>query len=181
MKKLVCEMCGSDDLLKQDGVFVCQGCGCKYSVEEARKMMMEGGGAGAPTASAGGTDAVNQAQIDNYLSMAKSALEGSNNEEAENYANKIIEIDPQNWQAWSIKGTAAGWQTTGRNNRYGESVVAWIKALTYVPEEARGDLRIEVMCPPSRSARPSCRCTATILWTTAARIISWMCSILPKM
>ena len=146
MKKLVCEMCGSNDLLKQDGVFVCQGCGCKYSVEEARKMMMEDGGTGGPaSAPAAPVPGVNQGQIDNYLGMAKSALEGSNNEEAENYANKIIEMDPQNWQAWSIKGTAAGWQTTGRNNRYGESVVAWIKALTYVPEEERSDLRIELM------------------------------------
>lgn len=145
MKKLVCEMCGSSDLLKQEGVFVCQGCGCKYTVEEARKMMMEDGEAGVPAAPAPGAGAVNQAQIDNYLGMAKSALEGSNNEEAENYANKIIELDPQNWQAWSIKGTAAGWQTTGRNNRYGESVVAWIKALTYVPREERGDLRVEVL------------------------------------
>ena len=30
------------DLLKQDGVFVCQSCGCKYTVEEAKKMMVEG-------------------------------------------------------------------------------------------------------------------------------------------
>ena len=42
MKQLICEMCGSVDLIKQDGVFVCQTCGCKYSVEEARKMMIEG-------------------------------------------------------------------------------------------------------------------------------------------
>lgn len=42
MKQLTCEMCGSTDLLKQDGVFVCQSCGCKYSVEEAKKMMIEG-------------------------------------------------------------------------------------------------------------------------------------------
>ena len=42
MKQLICEMCGSADLIKQDGVFVCQTCGCKYSVEEARKMMIEG-------------------------------------------------------------------------------------------------------------------------------------------
>lgn len=144
MKKLVCEMCGSSDLLKQDGVFVCQGCGCKYSVEEARKMMVEDGETGGPAPAPAAGRAVNQTQIDNYLSMAKSALEGSNNEEAENYANKIIEIDPLNWQAWSIKGTAAGWQTTGRNNRYGEGVVAWIKALTYVPEEERSRLRITV-------------------------------------
>ena len=39
MKQLTCEMCGSTDIIKQDGVFVCQTCGCKYSVEEAKKMM----------------------------------------------------------------------------------------------------------------------------------------------
>ena len=33
MKQLVCEMCGSTDLLKEEGVFVCQSCGCKYSVD----------------------------------------------------------------------------------------------------------------------------------------------------
>lgn len=42
MKQLTCEMCGSTDIMKQDGVFVCQACGCKYSIEEARKMMVEG-------------------------------------------------------------------------------------------------------------------------------------------
>lgn len=42
MKQLTCEMCGSTDLMKQDGVFVCQTCGTKYSVEEAKKMMVEG-------------------------------------------------------------------------------------------------------------------------------------------
>lgn len=42
MKRLTCEMCGGTDLIKQDGVFVCQSCGCKYSVEEARKLMIEG-------------------------------------------------------------------------------------------------------------------------------------------
>lgn len=41
MKQLTCEMCGSTDLTKQDGVFVCQTCGCKYSVEEAKQMIKE--------------------------------------------------------------------------------------------------------------------------------------------
>ena len=43
MKQLTCEMCGSTDLMTQDGVFVCQSCGTKYSVEEAKKMMVEVG------------------------------------------------------------------------------------------------------------------------------------------
>lgn len=42
MKQLTCEMCGSTDLIKQDGVFVCQSCGCKYSVEEAKKLIIDG-------------------------------------------------------------------------------------------------------------------------------------------
>ncbi len=42
MKQLTCEMCGSTDMVKQDGMFVCQSCGTKYSVEEAKKMMVEG-------------------------------------------------------------------------------------------------------------------------------------------
>ena len=42
MKQLKCEMCGGTDLIKQDGVFICQSCGIKYSVEEAKKMMVEG-------------------------------------------------------------------------------------------------------------------------------------------
>ena len=44
MKQLTCEMCGSTDLVKEGGVFVCQTCGTKYSVEEARKMMISGTG-----------------------------------------------------------------------------------------------------------------------------------------
>ena len=51
MKTLTCEMCGGTDLIKDGGAFVCQTCGCKYSIEEARKMMTE-----EPTANAtGGT------------------------------------------------------------------------------------------------------------------------------
>ena len=42
MKTLKCEMCGGNQLLKQDGVFVCQNCGTQYTVEEAKKMMIEG-------------------------------------------------------------------------------------------------------------------------------------------
>ena len=41
MKRLVCEMCGSSDIVKQDGFFVCQNCGVKYTIDEAKKMMVE--------------------------------------------------------------------------------------------------------------------------------------------
>ena len=135
MKQLTCEMCGSTDLIKQDGVFVCQTCGCKYSVEEARKMMIEG------TVEVTGTVKVdNSDAIENYLKMARNALDANNNEEAENYANKIIELDPQNSPAWDIKGEAAGWQSKANNNRMSESVSAWLNSIKFATDEESDEL-----------------------------------------
>lgn len=39
MKALTCEICGSTDIIKQNGVYACQRCGTKYSAEEIKKMM----------------------------------------------------------------------------------------------------------------------------------------------
>ena len=41
MKRIRCETCGSNDMMKQDSVFMCQDCRCKYSLEEVKKMMVE--------------------------------------------------------------------------------------------------------------------------------------------
>lgn len=32
MNKLQCEVCGSTDIKKEGSVFVCESCGCKYSI-----------------------------------------------------------------------------------------------------------------------------------------------------
>ena len=132
MKQLTCEMCGSTDLLKQDGVFVCQTCGTKYSVEEAKKMMIEG------TVNVSGTVKVdNTDKIKNYLEMAKSAYDAGNKGEAESYCNRIIEIEPQNPEAWFMKGKAAGWQSTLANIRIEESVQCFSKAIDYANDEEK--------------------------------------------
>lgn len=135
MKQLKCEMCGSTDLIKQDGVFVCQTCGCKYSIEEVRKMMVEG------TVEVTGTVKVdNSAAIENYLGMARNALDAGNNKEADEYCNKIIEIDTTNWAAWFIKGKAVGWQSTLANIRIAETINAFSKSLEYCPEDKKKGL-----------------------------------------
>lgn len=139
MKKLTCEMCGSIDLVKQDGMFVCQTCGTKYSVEEAKKMMIEG-----TVDVSGSTVRVdNTASIENYYKMAESAYDSSNQKEAEDYCNKIIEIDPNNYKAWLLKGRAAGWQSTLRNLRIEEAVNCFTKALDSVPEEEKENVKKE--------------------------------------
>ncbi len=51
MARFVCELCGGDNLVKEGDFFVCQGCGTKYSLEDARKLMQpDAAAAPAPTA-----------------------------------------------------------------------------------------------------------------------------------
>lgn len=139
MKQLTCEMCGGTDLIKQDGVFVCQNCGVKYSVEEAKKMMVEGTVEVTGVVRVDNTDA-----IENYLKMAQHALESDNNKEAEFYANKIIEIAPQHSGAWEIKGQAAGWQSTIDNRRMPEAVSALLAAINFAEDDEKPDVRDRV-------------------------------------
>ena len=94
MKQLTCEMCGSTDLMKQDGVFVCQTCGMKYSVEEAKKMMIEG------TVDVQGTVKVdNSAFVEKYLANARRAKQKEDWEETEKYYNMVEQNDPTNIEA----------------------------------------------------------------------------------
>lgn len=88
MKQLTCEMCGSTDLMKQDGVFVCQSCGCKYSVEEAKRMMVEGT-----------VKIDNSKKIENLYMLARQAKESDDAENAEKYYDLIKQEDPNSWEA----------------------------------------------------------------------------------
>lgn len=94
MKQLTCEMCGSTDLMKQDGVFVCQSCGCKYSVEEAKRMMIEG------TVDVQGTVKVdNSAFVQKYLENARRAYAKEDWEEVEKYYNMVEQNTTNNMEA----------------------------------------------------------------------------------
>ena len=81
MKQIVCEMCNSSDFLKRDGVFVCQHCGCKYSVEEAKKMMIEG----IVDVSGSTVKVDNTSFVQKYLENARRAKQKTDWEEVEKY------------------------------------------------------------------------------------------------
>lgn len=85
MKQLKCEMCGSTELVKQDGVFVCQSCGCKYSVEEAKKLMVE---------------IDNSKKMSNLYERAKKSLEINDIEHVEEYFKQILDENPNDWEAY---------------------------------------------------------------------------------
>ena len=85
MNELVCEMCGSNDIVKQDGLYVCQSCGTKYSVEEARKMMS------GETVEVEGTVKIDSStELANLYEIARRAKDSDNSENAINYYDKIF-------------------------------------------------------------------------------------------
>ncbi len=136
MKQLTCEMCGSTDLIKQDGVFVCQNCGTKYSVEEAKKMMMEG----SADTSGPAVKVDRSAELDNYRNIMINSFNATNYNEASSYASKVLEIT-DDYLAYYIKGTSAGWQSTVGNPRLREAVENWKLSLEKVPmDEAAFEL-----------------------------------------
>ena len=131
MKQLTCEMCGSTDLIKQDGVFVCQSCGIKYSVEEAKKMMVEG------TVEVQGTVQIdNSNMIEQWMTLAQTAENVGNCAEAYGYYTKVIEQDSTNWRAIWGKGRAAAWQSSMQNDRTPELYQALRLVLPLIVNES---------------------------------------------
>ena len=85
MKQIVCEMCGSTDIQKEDGVYVCKGCGCKYSLEDAKKMMVE---------------VDNTKKLANLYERARKSLEVDDLEHAAEYYKQILDENPNDWEAY---------------------------------------------------------------------------------
>ena len=145
MKKIVCELCEGTQFQKEDGFFVCQGCGTRYSLAEAKALMqeVEGDAPAAPAAPAAGVPVgnPNQAQIDNMLILATNAKEAGNNQEAENYCNQIIALDATCYRAWFLKGQAAGWQSSIKNQRITEAAHAFAQAYDYAPEDEKENIK----------------------------------------
>ena len=95
MKRIACEMCGGTDLIKENGVFVCQSCGTKYSVEEAKKLMIEG-----TVDVSGSTIKIDTTTASaNYIENARRALKKEDWEEGEKYFNLAEQNDSSNIEA----------------------------------------------------------------------------------
>ena len=140
MKALVCEMCQSTELLKQDGVFVCQHCGTKYSVEEARKMMVEGS-----VEVQGVVEVKNTAQAENLMSLAKKSYESKNYAQAEEFCNQIIAMDGANYFAWKLKGEAINYQITGTNDRIEEVYNCIMTSYEVLDDAGKEEHREEIL------------------------------------
>ena len=94
MKSMVCEMCGSNDIVKKDGLYVCQFCGTKYSVEDAKKMMIDG------TVNVQGTVKIDKSEtVQKNLMNTRRTYADEDYEEAEKYYGIVMEELPDNLEA----------------------------------------------------------------------------------
>lgn len=100
MKPLTCEMCGSPDVVKQNGLFVCQHCGTKYTVEDAKKMMIEGA-----------VKIDNSEKLSNLYQLARRAKLEGNIDNAAKYYGMILLDDPNNWEATFFSALYTAMQT----------------------------------------------------------------------
>ena len=86
MQAMVCELCNSNDIVKSDGVYVCQHCGTKYTVEEAKKLI--------------GTVKIDKSEeTEKYLTLARRARDEENIENAIKYYDMVLRDNPDNWEA----------------------------------------------------------------------------------
>lgn len=145
MNELLCEMCGSNEIVKQNGLYVCQSCGTKYSVEEARKMMT-----GEKVEVEGTVKIDDSSEISNLYELASRAKNSNNFNDAFNYYDKILMKNPNNWEAqFYVLYSKARICTVNEIGLCGESisnsmgvVVNLIK--NNVPENKQEDVIIEI-------------------------------------
>ena len=83
MRAIKCEICGGTDIIKQDGLFVCQYCGAKYSPEEVRKL-------------AGTVRIDRTGETENCMTLARRFLHENNYPKAEEYFELVLRNDPNN-------------------------------------------------------------------------------------
>ncbi len=145
MKRIVCELCESTNLIKQNGMFVCQSCGTKYSLEDAKKMMVE---VDDPAGSESGLSvpvAEDNPQIQNLLELARVSLSSNNYAEAEKFCNQVIAIDAQNFDAWKLKGDAIAPQNTTDTPRALEVYNCYITAYRVLKPDDKEDHKREII------------------------------------
>ncbi len=92
-----------------------------------------------PAAKANGLGIEANQMIQNFFILAQTAYDSQNYLDAESYANRIIEVDPTNCDAWLMKGNCAGWQTFTPNFRLLESINCWNTCLINSKDDEHED------------------------------------------
>lgn len=127
MKAFICEMCNSRDMLKDGDYIICQSCGTKYAIEEAKKMMVE----------VEGTVKIDRSDVlKNSIANARRAKQKEDWEETEKYYNLVEQNDPSNIEAIFYSAYAKARTTLPVNEFYKREAVfkAFVKSIDIIDE-----------------------------------------------
>lgn len=74
-------------------------------------------------------------QVENYMRLAKNAFEVDNYEEAYTYSTKVLEYEPDNWEALCIKGISTTAKARMIDPRFNEMIATIRTAYYQIPEQ----------------------------------------------
>jgi len=120
VKRIVCEICEGTDFVKENGMFLCRGCGLRYSLEEVKNLLVdvEDSEGSADSGTASGTDSL---RINNLYTRARKSLEVDDLEHAAEYYKQILDERPEDWEAYFYAYLG---ETTSFTNAQAASVAA---------------------------------------------------------
>ena len=142
MKAIVCELCGSNDILKQGDFFVCQHCGTKYTVEEAKKLI--------------GTVKIDKSEeAKKALVLARRARENDNAENAQKFYGIVMQEAPDNWEASFFYSYYQATQSTMANisvaaNTFKNGLDSNLQLIIVLPDENEVDSALSTVVEYSK-------------------------------
>src|SRR5690625_2293507 len=121
---MICELCSSNSFTKADEFYQCDYCRTKYTGAQAKNLLVEG------TVKVDRTD-----EVEKLLRISANAFEIDHHDEANEYATRALEIDPENPRALFLKGASAGHGATVNNGlvKIREMVRSFEQGAQYLP------------------------------------------------
>ena len=99
MKTLVCLLCSGNSFVKEGSEFVCQNCGTRYTIDEAKKMVAEDVANEGSVGQSASVKPDNSDELENLYMIARRAKDDNNAENASKYYDMILVRDPSSWEA----------------------------------------------------------------------------------
>jgi len=78
---------------------------------------------------------------ENWIKLGNAAMKAGNHQEAIANFNKVLEVDPNNWEAWLKKAESTGWLSNLSDCRLGEMVSHLRQGIACAPKEGLQELK----------------------------------------
>lgn len=128
LKTAKCPNCGAPLNISESKINIkCLYCGSEIIKDDENQALKE-------------ANQVSKVNIKNLLDLGETAFQGEEYEEASNYFNKILEVDPQNYNAWSRKGDILSLTSTFQEPKLNGMITAYKKAIEYTPKEKKEEM-----------------------------------------